>query len=188
MTQTVSEHGMNIEPNIVKMSRQKEYFRRGYVFGHYDSRGGGALVLAPDHIRALERYAKGLFDTDIRPGKDPDQEYAKNLIDICEEDFQFRAEVIVCDDALPVGGELDEGYGGEWRYGQIQARYEEATMLDGVYRKTGVWSEWSDLQTFVLWKGETPELLRAPKSCLNEEFRLERLDLGEDAMGLTLLR
>ena len=166
-----------------KADRQQGPAEKAYVFGHYDSRGGAALVIASNHIEAIKKYCKAFFciDTD----DEPDKELASDHIDMAQEDFLFRADVVCCDAPLPADGiELDADYDGEFRYGMIQSRYDQSR-----YDPTTKFSEWADQNILVLWKGETPpQMTGLRQSILKEEFRLERLELGEDACGLVVVR
>lgn len=72
-----------------KYSREVEFFPRGYLFGHYDSRGGGGLVIASTFIEALNTYIYHLFGGDA----DPDM--------IMADDWMGAVEVSVWDRPLP---------------------------------------------------------------------------------------
>jgi len=170
-----------------KADRQQGPVEKAYVFGHYDSRGGAALVIASNHIEAIKKYCKAFFciDTD----DEPDKELASDHIDMAQEDFLFRADVVCCDAPLPVDDiELDADYGGEFHYGRVQSRWADRDYSKSGHPLTGTFSEWMDTRTLLLWKGETPPELSMPKSILTEEHRIERLELGEDACGLVVVR
>jgi hypothetical protein len=185
---------------------------KAYFFGHYDSRGGAFMIVAPNHIAALKRYAAETFfcDVDAAPEEaDPGQtDFVKQhmglegedlreemsgwrdgLVDGCQEDFLFRAEVIVCDAPLPAeAADVDEGYVGKggWKYGRVQCRYAELDYSKPGHPPTGKFSKWRDFGPVVLWRGRAPEVSFS-QSILKEEFRVKRLSLGEDACGLVYM-
>lgn len=174
-----------------KADRQAEWFEKAYVFGHYDSRGGATLVLAKNHVEALQKYGAAFC-------VDDDAEYRDNAIDGLQDDFIKRVELIVCDEPLPAEeAELDEEYEGAYRYGKVQSRYEKVEYdyegpqdADGRFKRipTGKFSKWVDEPILVMWKGRIPPKLQLPKSLLEHEYRIVRERLGEDACGLVLCR
>lgn len=198
-----------------KADRQVEQTRTAYVFGHYDSRGGAALVLADNHIEALKKYMAAFFSCDLSQ-TDEDKEYVDGMIDAAQEDFIKRVQLVVCDEALPdEEAELDATYADEggYLYGKVQSRYEQCDWdhdnrdAQGRATKvhTGKFSEWTDTDVFVMWKA-SPEEIEATREddhgeeatpnapallmkggVLEEEFRIVRENLGEDACGLVLI-
>jgi hypothetical protein len=49
------------ERRTMEVNGEVEFYQNGYLFGHYDSRGGGSLVIAPNIINAIESYNHAMF-------------------------------------------------------------------------------------------------------------------------------
>lgn len=153
--------------------REVTRISRAYLFGHFDSRGGSTLVVARNLSRALVAYAAsfGYGDEELEH-------------DAAEEDYVARYTVVVCDRALSVaddGAELLANYrddDGGYRFGVVQSRWRGGSR--------GRWSRWRDTAYAVLWSGRLPTIVGAAGP-LQEEFRLDRRDVGEDAWGLGLI-
>ncbi len=153
--------------------REVGRIERAYVFGHYDSRGGSTLVVARNLSRALVAYAASFG-------------YGDDVLehDAAEEDHVARYTVVVCDRALSTaddGAELLADYrddGGGYRFGVVQSRWRDVSR--------GRWSRWRDTTYAVLWSGRPPTIA-GPAGPLQEEFRLDRRSIGEDAWGLGLI-
>jgi hypothetical protein len=58
------EDGMKQNRNSNIYPREVEFWPRVYLFGHYDSRGGGSLVIANNIVEALKIYNRELFSVD----------------------------------------------------------------------------------------------------------------------------
>lgn len=174
-----------------RTERQVEFFKRAYVFGHKDSRGGSTLVLARNHIEALRTYAQSFgADRDFHDAQQAAmgpiayQEWRDSLIDACEEDFVGQYRLIVCDQGLPAedGQELLESYGGPFQAAWVEER------LDTEFGKM----KWQRTDELVLYRGERPSLLPEARGMFNAtfHFRLKDAssDLAEDEYGLILMR
>lgn len=153
--------------------REVARISRAYLFGHYDSRGGSTLVVARNLSPGLVAYAAsfGYGDEELEH-------------DAAEQDYVGRFTVLVCDRALSTaddGAELLADYrddGGGYRWGVVQSRWRDASR--------GRRSRWRDTTYAVLWSGRPPAIV-VPAGPLQEEFRLDRRNLGEDAWGLGLI-
>jgi hypothetical protein len=144
---------------FLQVDREVQRFN-GYVFGHYDSRGGATLIRAERLLEAAEAYA-----TDFVGGESvSDDERRMFLNNALEEDFMFRATVIVCD--APLGGAADL----DGDYDESGYQYGEVTALAGDHCKA-----------LVLWRGAPPRVI-----FLNDgtEDSITPIELGEDAWGL----
>lgn len=158
--------------NVQLPEREVGRIGRAYLFGHYDSRGGSTLVVERNLSRALVAYAKsfGYGDEELEH-------------DAAEEDYVARYTIIVCDRALSTaddGAELLADYrddGGGYRWGVLQSRWHDASRRH---------SRWRDTSYAILWSGRTPTIV-GQVGPLQEELRLDRRHVGEDAWGLGLL-
>lgn len=158
--------------NVQMPEREVARITRAYLFGHYDSRGGSTLVVAKNLSRALVAYALsfGYGDEELEH-------------DAAEQDYVARYTVIVCDRAFSTaddGAELladyrDDGTG--YRFGVVQSRWRDSR---------GRRSRWRDTAYAVLWSGMPPAIV-GQTGPLQEELRLDRRNLGEDAWGLGLI-
>lgn len=69
---------------------------KGYVYGHYDSRGGTTFVRAENREEADRKYVKYYWGEEERPGVNP-EEFTQWLKGVCDEDFMFHAALHVPD-------------------------------------------------------------------------------------------
>lgn len=182
-----------------KFHGEVQYFR-AYMFGHYDSRGGGFLLKgAKTSVEALALY-------NLTQGWDLYDEAAM-------EDFQNsegKVELVVCDRPLPDDGDILDGYqygGHSDERGYLCARLERRYVGDSRHQYN-----WEPTGTVVLWVATLREEYnpndadvvngfvdahnygcpaRIPGEGWDEkayEYRLNYFNPGEDACGLYLMR
>jgi hypothetical protein len=154
--------------------REKQVLQNVYLFGHYDSRGGAAIVQAPNLASAMVAYAVGIeFNIE-----DADDVWA-----VGEEDSIGKRELVVLDEPFNVlkPQELLEGYAeiGGYKAAKVEYNFDLPKC------------EWTiDDRFLVLYKGELPkEMVVAPKVSpgvknFDTKYRFVEDQLGEDAWGL----
>lgn len=183
----------------ILVERERERVEKVYLFAHYESRGGASLVVARNHLDAVSTYLTAFDAEGLRvyvsegEGEDAARAAVDNLVDAAQDDFVARYELRVCDAPLPEGDdELLEEYrdDGGYRFGVVERRYFRADLSARASKTThGRWSKWSDSTVAVLWQGaRIPTVTLAGRGLLEEELRLLRRDVGEDAYGLVLVR
>ena len=175
--------------------RQVSVHDQCFLFGHYDSRGGGFLVIADHLIMACQIYAtnvghtldeEGNLQDPSVPEKNRDGEYTETInatIHAVCEDLMFSCTVIVCDEPFEGKTELDGEYDDDgYSYGTIEI---------GFKNNNGE-TQWEDFRlscskTLIFWKGEEPTL--DPKLVMpyipNGPVRIVRQSYGEDACGIS---
>lgn len=182
----------------ILVDREVEGIAKLYLFGHYDSRGGATAVIARNHVDAVKAYLAA-FDPDglrayvqEREGEDAARKAVDDLVDAAQDDFLARYELRVCDVALPdAADELLEEYRDSdgYRFGVVQRRYSRSESGAPASKTKGRWSKWTDTDVAVLWQGpRQPSLSVSSRGLLDEQVRLQRRDVGEDAYGLVLVR
>jgi len=192
---------MTTAPTVYPVERAVQFVPRAYVFGHYDSRGGAALVVADTIAKAIVKYARVFgWDENLEDlgqkeylrdqglqGQALEDEYnawKKTALQDIEDEHIFTCQVVVCDGSLPAEeAELDADYAETgYSYGTIQSRCQD-------YKgKTMDWQDAGSNKILVLWKGEPPKPLGQNQYLPQYEERLEKMDsLGEDAFGLILM-
>jgi hypothetical protein len=140
----------------------------GFLFGHYDSRGGATLIPTPNALTAIEHYAESFGFTN-KDGEEWNQatRFAMN-------DFISIVEVHVIGPEFDVKTpqELLSEYGGEYASFQLFHGALEEPVLVLVHK--------SEFPTEDDW----PESMAAPAELDGEKYHLEHWALGEDAYGL----
>ena len=159
------------------MERTIQGMHRCFLFGLYDSRGGGYLVEAPHLHRALEIWAK-MWSLDPNSESSPDEDKFHVRV---QEEFLGYYNVIVFDEEFgSIPRDLDAKYhldpSDGYSYGEVQTRYNGQWFPLGT--KTLVfWKGDIDLST--VWNHSGPAFKFDP-----DNTRLIKRSFGEDAHGL----
>lgn len=154
--------------------REKQLLQSVYLFGHYDSRGGAAMVQAPNLASAMVAYAVGMeFNIE-----DADDVWA-----VGEEDYIGKREVVVLDGTFDIDEpqELLEGYAEHgYKVANLEYKFDLPKFL---------WTE--DDRLLILYKDKLPkEMVVTPNVApgikpFDTKYRFTKNDeLGEDAWGL----
>lgn len=158
----------------------------GWLFGHYDSRGGAVLVEEAHILPALKTYLGGFFAM-------PADEINDDAFDMAHEDLIGRRTFVFLGTEQPErGGELLGSYRDEGGW--------EAFKLEMHYSDGG---EWFENETYVIllpvtaadrrrWErgedddreGGRARRVKAETWAKSAQYRLRPWDLGEDACGL----
>jgi hypothetical protein len=163
--------------------REVQYIPEGWFFGHYDSRGGGSLLLVRGIVQAIKRYAE-FFSFGDKP---EDQLMAE---DTAYEDLLGRYEIVVLDKPLP-----DEG-------GEVLAPYIDPSEQPGwKLAKLYVQSVFPDkpdqfkpreANVAVFYQGKRPKFkpnirMNGEREMWREVYTLKRWNIGEDACGCVVM-
>lgn len=182
---------------VITVEREVERIEKFFLFAHYDSRGGATGIVARNHLETLRAYAD-VFDPEglrryvaEREGAEAGERAYDNAIDAAADDFIHRYELRVADKPLPAKDAelLLEYEGAGYCFGVVQTRYWRVAYDDEghVVEGKGIWSKWTDTDVAVVWKGKKPGVTVAD-TVLNEQARIDKRDVGEDAFGLVLQR
>lgn len=140
-----------------------EYLERAYLYGHYDSRGGAAMIIASDIMKAHQTYLDNFF-----PGM-------ANLDDVLIDDFIGRFSVVVCGSPLPPAGELLKPYGAQPGYICYLAHKRRGVAHINAQGRPVP----GELDIIVLSTSVQVQF---------QDYWLSAWDIGEDAFGLRLVR
>lgn len=157
---------------IPSFGDREKLYTKGYIFGHYDSRGGAFFIQAPNLPTAMVMYTR-IFRYD-------ENETWESAIAVAEDDYLYPAEMIVLDEAIPEGEghELDQDYGGIYKIHLLQRRASWSKHW-GLHEKILVLHKKS-VKPFSE-KRHNPHLKNPDYEDL---YRFKPIHLGEDAFGL----
>lgn len=144
------------------------HMEEGYLFGHYDSRGGATFIPAASAKEALEDYA-AIFCPTL-----PEDEIMAFNTAVAELLFNEPVTAMFFG-AMPDIGELDIDYKGSFHIGQLWHRVRGRSVAGTEFPATA----WRGMPIMVCWTETLPEFCGEMY-----EYEVRPWALGEDAYGV----